>query len=207
MVKLSHAVNSTKTGKFGAMTRKNTTIQYPVWKMISMLIVCLLSSLFQLQAQRSFKWNAAAGVHLPFGIFSETHFPGAGIEISYSDNRFGRLWVIPKKHFSYVLNGGIDYFRGRKVNISGYPVKYGSYSLLRTYGGVIYNHGRRFNLQLMAGPAVSLYKQNLRFNIGSDLSATYFIAKRNGITPCLIMINEWGASPLLAGSIKFSRTF
>ncbi|MFN8289620.1 MAG: hypothetical protein U0U70_05165 [Chitinophagaceae bacterium] len=188
------------------MRRKITANLCPQRTAFFILIaVFFLPSL--LKAQHTFNWNMAAGVHLPVGKFSETHFPGAGAEVSFTHKRFGKLWVVPKKSFSYVLNGGIDFFRGRKRLISGYPVKYGGYSLLHTYGGFIYNHGRRFHLQLVAGPAVSLYKQNVRFNIGSSLSATCYISRQNGITPCLSLINEWGASALWAASIKFSRSF
>lgn len=179
---------------------------HPKLKLPITFIVLVCFS-FAAYSQLSFKWNMSAAVHLPVGTFSETHFPGAGIEAAYTPGRFGRLLFLPKKKFSYVIKSGIDFFRGRKVTVSGYPFKYGGYSLFHFYGGAIYNYKRKANLQLVAGPALSLYKQNLRFNIGSVLSATYFVSKRTGLSPAFGFINEWGAVPLWYGSVKVSRTF
>lgn len=188
------------------MSSKNAVTRYPVHKQVVVLISLCLFSAVAVLAQ-PYKWNISATFHLPVGTFSETHFPGAGVEAAYSQKRFGRLPAIPKKKFSYIVTTGIDFFRGRKVTASGYPFKYGGYSLLHLYGGAVYNYKKHTNVQLVAGPALSRYKQNIRFNIGSLLSATYFVSGRTGITPSFGFINEWGAVPLWYGSVKVSKAF
>jgi hypothetical protein len=152
-------------------------------------------------------WNAAAGIDLPFGLFSRTHFPGTGADISYSNRRFGRLPVQPVKQFGYLLNAGADYYFGKKENVSGHPFTYSGYFVFHTYGGVIWNRGKRINLNLAAGPALSVYNDKLRFNIGSNISATYFINGMTGVTPSVMLIKENGADWNGAVSIRGSWAF
>lgn len=172
---------------------------------VFLILLCCCSSV--LKAQQSFKWDIAVAAHAPLGEFGETHFPGAGAEVSFSINRFGKLPQVPKKKISYLLKSGAGYFFGRDRIVSGYPFTYGGYSMLHIYGGIIYNQRKRTNIQLAAGPALSLYKHNLRFNIGSSFTAAYYVSERTGIAPSFQMISEWGARPLWYGSIKISRVF
>jgi len=152
-------------------------------------------------------WTIAAGMHFPVAVFSATHFPGAGIKVEYSDNRFGQFPATLKKKLGYILSTGIDHYFGRTEKTGGYSFTYGGYSIFQLYGGVICNTGKKANINLVAGPALSRYNGTTRFNIGSNLSATYFLSRKWGISPSMMMIVETGASPLWSGSLKASRTF
>lgn len=152
-------------------------------------------------------WNTAAGIDLPFGLFYDTHFPGAGADISYSNHRFGKLPVKPAKQFGYLLNAGADFYFGRKENVSGHSFSYKGYFIFHTYGGVIFNHGKRINLNLVAGPALSAYNDQLRFNIGSNLSGTYYITGKIGVSPSIMLVKEKGADWLGSVSVRGNWAF
>lgn len=149
----------------------------------------------------------SAGMHFPFAVFADTHFPGVGIRVEYSDKRFGKLPAELKKKFGYVLVSGIDHYFGRTEKTSGHSFTYAGYSVFHLYGGAIYNAGKKMNINLAAGPALSRYNGSTRFNIGSTLSATYYLSGKWGISPAIMMIMETGARPLWAGSLKVSRAF
>lgn len=158
-------------------------------------------------SQKGAAWNASAGINLPAGNFAETHFPGAGFQIAYSNHRFGKLPVLPKKKFGLILNSGADYYPGKKEKVSGYDFKYGGYFVFHTYAGVLLHADKRTNISLVTGPALSHYQENIRFNIGSDLTGAYYFNRQWGISASLRLLNETGARPLLSAALKACYAF
>lgn len=173
--------------------------------------LCCLSLLYysiNAKAQsKNNEWELSAGSAFPVSGFAETHFTGAAVQIAYTDHRFGKLFTLPKKKIGYVFNSGFSHYFGRKETVSGHDFKYGGYFIFHTYAGGIFNAGRKININLTAGPALGLYQKNLRFNIGSDLSGTYYFNRKWGATAALQFLNETGARPLWSAALKASYAF
>ncbi|MFZ9386676.1 MAG: hypothetical protein ACO25B_02240 [Chitinophagaceae bacterium] len=151
--------------------------------------------------QKTYSWNARAGIDLPVGIFSRSHFPGIGAGVQYSKHRFGKQTLKPKKRMSFLLDAGGDYYFGKNVNTGGYPFKYSGYGLVHTYGGFQFRFQKKVFLSLAAGPGLGFYNGSTRFNIGTTLSGTYLTGKRTGLTPSFKLTRESGADWLAAFSI------
>jgi len=156
---------------------------------------------------KSYSRTLAAGFSLPAGDFFQTHFPGIGIEVSAAGLRCGRMSVKPKKKFAFTYGGGIQYYFGKKETVSGYSYHYPAYTFVNAFGGAVYNPHKIVNISLTTGPALSRYNSSTRFNIVANLSASYFLTERWGITPALMLINEIGAAPLWSAGLKASYAF
>lgn len=136
-------------------------------------LLLLFCSIYTKGQSKNNECELSAGIAFPVGVFAETHFAGATVQLAYTDHRFGKLFTLPKKKIGYVFNSGFSHYVGRKETVSGHDFNYGGYFIFHTYAGGIYNAGRKINISLTAGPALGLYQKNLRFNIGSNLSGTY----------------------------------
>lgn len=113
----------------------------------------------------------------------------------------------PKKQINYFLSTGTDFYFGKQETVSSYPFTYAGYFILNSNAGLIYNSGKQSNIRFGAGPAMSFYKKNLRFNISSSIAGSWYISKTTGITAGLQMIQETGARPLWAVFTRFSRAY
>lgn len=176
-------------------------------KLFSILCLFFLTGIHLPAQVNGYRWNLSAGAAIPAGLFAETHFAGAGITADYSNKRFGQADSTIKKKLDYIISSGLSHYFGRTEKISGYPYTYRGYLIFHTYGGVIYNAGKKVNIHLTAGPALSHYNKTIRFNIGSDIGGSFYFSKKWGISPGLLMIAEPGAAMLIAGSVKVSRSF
>jgi len=164
-----------------------------------LLVLCF----FQAAAQpKGESWNVSAGIALPFGNFSETHFPGAGAAISYSKGRYGLLPAKPAKQFGYSLQANAHYYFGKNETVSGHSFRYPGYLLFHLFGGAICQPGKRTYIELVAGPGLGYYNSSTRFNLGGTLSATYYIRKRLGVSPSILLTKESGADWLGALSLR-----
>lgn len=114
---------------------------------------------------------------------------------------------MPRKQIDYFLSTSTDYYLGNKETVSSYPFTYAGYFILNSNAGLIYNTGKQFNIRLGAGPAMSIYKKNLRFNISSSLAGSWYLSKTTGITAGLQMIQETGARPLWAIFTRISKLY
>lgn len=174
-------------------------------------VLCSLLSFFIFSTagaqSKNNTWEIAAGLAFPASEFAETHVAGATFQITYADHRFGKLFTLPKKKLGYVFNSGFSHYFGRTETVSGHEFNYGGYFIFHTYAGGIYNAGRKIHFSLMAGPALGLYQKNLRFNIGSDLSGTYYFNRKWGATAALQFMNETGARPLWSAALKAVYAF
>lgn len=160
------------------------------------------------QSHEKGKCNSLSlGPDIPFDIFSDTHKYGPGLDYSWSNHRFGKLNVLPKKLIGFIFNSGIDYYFGKKENVAGYNYRYGGYSYLHAYGGAIYNPCKRGNISLTAGPALSLYAGNLTFEYGVNLAGSYYLNENIAITPMIVLMKHADADPLWAGTIRVTFSF
>lgn len=149
--------------------------------------------------------ETAAGILMPAGAFSSTHYTGFGVEYS-------RSLPISKKRVLHsplflLATAGISYYLGKKETVSGYPYTYPGYTQFYVYGGLQYSIGTNINIGLAAGPGGSLYNGDLRFAAGAKLEVTYYFNKRWGVKPGLLFIKEPGADPLVAASLKATFAF
>ncbi|MEQ1677252.1 MAG: hypothetical protein ABL876_11155, partial [Chitinophagaceae bacterium] len=100
--------------------------------------------------------EVAAGMLLPLGDFSSTHFAGFQVEYSRSKHLFGKR-MLPETRISYLVTAGISYYMGKKETVSGYPYLYPGYTQFHAYGGILVATGAQINIGLTAGPGASLY--------------------------------------------------
>jgi hypothetical protein len=153
------------------------------------------------------QYSVSLGTNLPLGNFSSTHVTGIEINHAWCNHRFGMMDVKPVKPVGFIGNVGGAYYFGKKERIIDYYYDYPSYTFLHAFAGVIYNPGKKTNVNLTAGPALGIYNSNKKFNIGCKLEGNYYFSKKFGITPCLVMMKESGAEPLWAASLKATMGF
>jgi hypothetical protein len=151
--------------------------------------------------------NLSAGAAIPAGDFSETHLIGAEVLMEYSPNRFGKLLRLPDPSVGFILSGGLSYFAGKKETVSTYAYRYGNYAFLRVYGGAILHFAKNWNTRLVAGPAISYYGNNIRFNLGAELHSTWYWKQQWGIGPSVGILKESGARPIWTTGIRGSFAF
>src|SRR5688500_6684097 len=65
-------------------------------------------------------------LYIPVSTFSNSHIAGAGIDYSWSRHRFGRD-ISADKLIGLIVNGGINYYAGKKITSAGYDFRYGGY--------------------------------------------------------------------------------
>lgn len=146
--------------------------------------------------------SAGASIHLPMGNFSTSHVLGIGLEASPAVHTFGLLHF---KKIAFTYNAGIAYFIGKKNQVSGYSYNFPGFTFIHGYAGLLYNPLKKLNVNLLAGPALGIYKKNTRFNIGARLEGSYYIGKTSiAAGPLLNMILEPGTQPLWSVGLKFT---
>jgi hypothetical protein len=180
-------------------------------KTVFILIGCL-SVIPRLFGQPDTSWSRSgntivAGIHVPFGEFSETHIAGISLSYAWSNNRFGKLKALPKKLIGFTADAGIDFYLGKKEKVAGYDFKNGSYISLAILGGAIYSPCKRGNIRLTAGPALGIYKGNADLGFGVNLDGSYYLNTRIAITPGLIYLKHKEANALWAASVRASYNF
>ena len=151
--------------------------------------------------------NAIAfGLYLPAGVFSKSHIAGAGIDYSRSRHRFGRN-ISPGRFIGFIVNGGINYYAGKRITTAGYNFRYGGYINLYAMPGIIYNPLKNGNISLTAGPALNIYKASATAGIGINLLGNYFISKNIAIGPGIIYKKHTNTDALWAVAIRASYIF
>lgn len=151
--------------------------------------------------------NAIAfGLYLPAGDFSQSHIAGAGIDYSRSRHRFGRN-ISPGTSIGFIVNGGINYYAGKKITTAGYAFRYGGYINLYAMPGIICNPLKNGNISLTAGPTLNIYKAGATAGIGINLSGNYFLSENIAIGPGIIYKKHTNTDALWAGTIRASYIF
>ncbi|MBL7726026.1 MAG: hypothetical protein JNK27_17935 [Chitinophagaceae bacterium] len=149
----------------------------------------------------------AAGITIPLGDFSNTHFGGFNTVYAWSKNRFGRLTTLPAKKIGFTANSGIAYYFGKKETIGTGSYQYPAYIFLHIYAGAMYNADEKVNICLTAGPAAGIYNSNTQFNAGVSLQCNYYVSDKIAITPGLIMMKETRSDPIWSGSVRAAMVF
>ncbi len=153
-----------------------------------LLLICLLASLTGVTQTNNAKKKiiptgysktVSAGINITIPEFSQTHSFGAGISFSWSKHRFGMMEKKPTKPFGFIADGGIDYYFGKKETVSGYPYQYNGFTYIHTYGGVIYNCGKRGNINLTTGPALGIRRWVHYFLLGSKSKRSLLHQRKN----------------------------
>ena len=148
----------------------------------------------------------AFGIYMPIGIFSKSHIAGAGIDYSRSCHRFGTN-ISPRRLIGFIVNGGINYYTGKRIKTAGYDFRYGGYLNLYTMPGIIYNPVKNGNISLTAGPVLNIYKGSANAGIGINLLGIYFVSKNIAIGPGIIYKKHTNTDALWAGTIRASYIF
>lgn len=147
-------------------------------------------------------WKAEAALQLPVGLFGETHFPGASFAMDYGRIPFGQTdSTRPRQKTGLILRGALQHYLGKKVTVSNADFKYKGYSVLELSAGLGWNCRKNLQLVFSGGPALSYYRNNLRFNLGARAAANYFMHPQWGIGTAISVLKENGADPLAAVSI------
>lgn len=141
-------------------------------------------------------WHVSAGALQPIGVFSETHFTGASVRMDYYPGRPDSSKQSVRKKWGWVLSSGVAYFPGRKRTVSGYPFRYGNYGIWHTSGGILYQPIRKMRISLTAGPALSYYRKDFRFNIGAESGISWYWNPRWGAGTTIVCWKESGADLL-----------
>jgi len=154
-------------------------------------------------AQNHHYWKAEATIQLPVGLFGETHFPGASLAMEYGKIPFGRTdSTRSRKMTGLLLRTALHHYLGRQVTVSNADFKYKGYSVLELSAGLAWNCRKNLQLNFNGGPALSYYRNNLRFNLGARAAANYYFHEKWGMNTAVSVMKETSkADPLLAVSI------
>ena len=151
--------------------------------------------------------NAVAfGLYLPLGVFTQSHIAGAGIDYSWSRHRYGRK-ISPAKLIGFTVNGGINYYVGKKITTAGYGSHYGGYINLYAMPGLLFNPLKNGNISLTTGPSLDIYKAGANAGIGINLLGNYFVSKNIAIGPGIIYKKHTNTDALWAATIRASYIF
>lgn len=148
----------------------------------------------------------AFGIYTPIGIFSKSHIAGAGIDYSRSRHRFGRN-ISPRRLIGFIVNGGINYYTGKRIKTAGYDFRYAGYINLYAMPGIIYNPLKNGNISLTAGPALNIYKGSANAGIGINFCGNYFVSRNIAIGPGIIYKKHTKTDALWAVAIRASYIF
>jgi hypothetical protein len=146
------------------------------------------------------------GVSIAVGNFSKSHGPGVGIGYSRSQNRF-RTHAKPAKFIGWVLDGGLNYFVGKKVKEPTYEFRYGGYLNLYAGGGIIVNPFSKGNIILTTGPSLDIYKQSANAGLRVKISTHYFLFPEVAIGAGFTWLKHLRSESLLAPSINVAYAF
>jgi hypothetical protein len=176
------------------------------------LLISLLTiggQLIQIKAagQNGKQYAVSFGINAPIGEFAETHVAGIGSHYSWSNHRFGKLNASPKKMIGFTANGGIDYYLGKKVKVTGYDFKYGGYLYLHAFGGLIVNPTRKDNITLTTGPTFGIYKGNADAGLGVTLTFSSYVTDKIAVTPAVIYMKHDNTNALWVASVRATCNF
>ena len=185
-------------------------------KSLFLFVTCLLASLQGITQTNNdkkitpagFSKTISAGIAIPSVEFNQTHGIGPCANFSWSKHRFGILDKKPSKSLGFIADAGIDYYPGKNKTVSNYQYKYNAFTYIHTYGGAIYNCGKRGNINLTTGPALGLENGFTTFFWGVNLNGAYYIKKNIAVTPGIQYMQDLNApDPLLSFSIRASFVF
>jgi len=126
-------------------------------------------------------------INIPIGIFAETHFAGAGFEVTKANT----LLPKPNKKISFSYNGVFDYFIGKKESTSNYSYKYPGFTVVHLAGGVNYFSHPRFTIGIYGGTGLRIYNGNTRFCIVGKIATRFDAMKKLSLLAGFKMNSEF----------------
>jgi hypothetical protein len=139
------------------------------------------------EASKKARLAVSTFINLPIGIFAETHFAGAGFEVTKANT----LLPKPNNKISFSYNGGFDYFIGNKESTSNYSYKYPGYTVIHLAAGVQYLSHARLSIGMHGGPGLSIYNGNTRFCIVGKIATRFDAKKKISLLAGLKMNSEF----------------
>ena len=146
------------------------------------------------------------GLYAPTGDFSDSHVIGIGAD----------YWWIPfrphkdsndTKQIAFAINGGVHYFFGKNITVNSYGFEFGNFLDVHIMPGLIYNPFKRSVIQLSAGPAANLYKQNIRIGAGAGLFTSYYLTEKISVGPAIHFRKFSNTAALWSAGIAASYFF
>jgi hypothetical protein len=172
---------------------------------LSLILLTTIVGVAQPKEQRGKSQLISSGINFPVGNFSKSHSLGAGLEYSWSKNRFGWLNKKPNTTIGLTFSGAANYYFGRNDKTSPPPgFKFKNLLYLHASAGAIYNPCNKATISLAVGPAAEIYSDNASLGLIVNLGGSYFINKKIGITPAISYMKQAEANALWVAALKAS---
>ena len=183
-----------------------------------MIFILLLTSSLSAQNEEKAKqsgWINDIGLNfsLPLGRFGESHILGIGVQYSWGLHHYGKMNATPIKQLGFTANTGVDYYFGKKETIGTIPntttYKNQGYTFVHLYGGLVYHLNLLGDISLTAGPAMGFVGGHTNFNLGANLSTSFFTNPRKNIwiTPNVTLMKQKRSDALYALAVRISYAF
>jgi hypothetical protein len=150
--------------------------------------------------------SIAFGIYLPAGSFSGSHTGGVGLDYSWGRHLHSRH-TSPDKLIGLMINGGANYYLGKKIQAAGYDFRYGGYINLYALSGLIYTPIKKGNLALAAGPALNIYKGAANAAMAIKLMGNYLFSENIAIGPAITCMKHKNTKALWAIAARASYAF
>jgi hypothetical protein len=151
----------------------------------------------------TFRKAISIGINCPLGKFGETH--GFGLSAWYSWRPAMRVVKKIKasspKRVEVLLEGGLDYFFGRRDR---YDYKYKGYFIFQGLAGISYTSHKKNFCTLTAGLAPDLYAGRTELGLGSHLSGNFYTRERIIVTPGIRLLKYKEANVLWVATVGIS---
>lgn len=106
-----------------------------------------------------------------------------------------------------MINGGANYYLGKKIQTAGYSFRYGGYINLYALSGLIYTPIKKGNMALAAGPALNIYKGAPNAGMAIKLMGNYFFSENIAIGPAMTCMKHKNTKALWAIAARASYVF
>jgi len=140
----------------------------------------------------------SAGISLPIGDFSETHFIGLGANYTWIRHYFTGLKKVSKNP-GFTITGGFDHYFGKKES-NGF--RFYGLNYIKVMPGIIKQLGLSTHAGLSAGVACRIYKSNFDFAPAIILNGIFFVKESIGISPSVQYIKHTNENALWALGIS-----
>lgn len=148
--------------------------------------------------------SISAGLNIPVGDFSSTHWAGIGLTVAPAIFKYS---LNDDHTIAFIYQGGAAYYLGKKETISGHSYTYPGYTFIHAFAGVSLLLKKNAEVLVALGPALGLYNGNIHFDAGASLTANYYFSDNVILGPSITMMKEFGANALWAASLKATFYF
>lgn len=146
------------------------------------------------------------GLYAPTGGLSDSHAIGIGADYCWIPFRTHKD-SNDTKQIAFAINGGVYYFFGKSISVNSYGFEFGNFLDMHIMPGLLYHPFKRSIIQLSAGPAANLYKQNIRVGAGADLFTSYYLTEKISAGPLIHFRKFSNTAALWSAGITASYFF